>query len=217
MLAVSFIIVVMTSFNSKPVYAASNSSNMKKLIASYKKGNISQAKKYNRKLSKYASEPCVKKMSKKMKSGYKKKVKKYINKYNDNGIYVWDYYLTDINNDKKAELIIQYGSCEADVCIDVYQYKKGKVVKVGSTHCAHTSFSAYQGHNGIILMNQHQGWETMELLTMKDGKLGRLYIGARSDSSDGKLITYLSLRCKLKSHVSYDKNYERHYDFKDFQ
>lgn len=219
MIVVSFIIVLMTGFSNKPVYAASNSSNMKKLITAYKKGDISRARKYNKKLSKYANESCVKKMSKEMKKGYKKKVKKYISKYkaNYNGKYVWDYYLTDINNDKKAELIIQYGSCEADVRIDVYQYKKGRVVKVGSTYCAHTSFSAYQGHNGIVLMDQIQGWERMYLLTMKNGKLKRTYIGERSDSSEGKFITYLSLRCKLKSHVSYDKNYERHYNLKDLQ
>ncbi len=68
----------------------------------------------------------LKKMSKKQKAAYKKIVKKYGNSFSSTKLgkeYLWGYYLADLNKDKKAELLIKYGSCEADVITYIYTYK----------------------------------------------------------------------------------------------
>ena len=107
--------------------AASYGSAMEKTLKYYRQGKYSKAETYNKKLPKVITENCVKKMSSKMKRAYLKVVKKYPTDYSStSGKYMWDYYLSDIDNDKKTDLLIHYGSCEADVKLIVFQYKKGK-------------------------------------------------------------------------------------------
>ena len=107
--------------------AKSDGQNMEKLLKYYGKNKISKAKKYNKKLNAYAKEACVKKMSSKMKKAYKKIVKKWPVDAPTGTDYLWGYYLTDIDNDKKADLLVQVGTCEADARTHVYKYKNGKV------------------------------------------------------------------------------------------
>lgn len=184
--------------------AASDGANMAKVLKYYGKKNYKKASKYGKKLSKTAKEACVKKMSSKMKKAYRKIVKKYPD-YNHarNGFYIWNYYLTDIDNDKKADLLVEYGSCEADVKLILYQYKKGKAKKIASTWCGHSSFHAYPNHKGIVRMEAHMGGEALYLLTLKNGKIKSKIIGSRNveDYND-----YLKLNGALKSHYSYNNS-----------
>lgn len=201
--------------NSSFVDAASVGSNMTKILKYYKNKNYTKAKKYCKKIPKTITEPCVKKMSSKMKKAYLKVVKKYVAKSGDPlGVgYLWDYYLTDINNDKKADLLINYGTCEADVQLYIYQYKKGKAVKVASTSSGHTSFHAYPNHKGIIAHNCHMGGEFISVLTLKNGKIKVTNYGDRYLETG----YYLNLRATLKSHTKYDKNYKRYYTYGDLK
>lgn len=63
------------------------------------------------KCSKKANEECVKKMSSKMKKAYRKKVKSFNTNMYSSKPYIWDYYLTDINKDAKAELLVKLADC----------------------------------------------------------------------------------------------------------
>lgn len=199
---VFILLVTLITNNYNCAEAASAGANMAKALKYYGKGKYKNASKYGKKLSKAASEACVKKMSSKMKKAYLKVVKKYPNTFGSTQ-YIWDYYLTDIDNDKKADLLIRYGSCEADVKLILYQYKKGKAVKVASTYSGHSSFHAYPNHKGIVRYESHMGGETLYVLTVKNGKIKSKQIGSRYvENTDN----YLNLHGVLKSHVVSYKN-----------
>ena len=140
---------VLAAIPAKGVQAANNGKQMEKAITSYKAGKYKAAKKYSKKLPVKANEACVKKMPKAMKKAYKKVVKSYkISGDVHMSAYMWGYYLTDIDNDKKAELLVQYGSCEADVRLRVYKYENGAANMIGQVGCAHSGFFAYPGNCG---------------------------------------------------------------------
>ena len=82
---------------------ASTKSNMDKMVNNFCKAKYKKARKYNNKLPRYASESCVNKLPVKMKTAYRNTAKRISKKYGN-----VTYYLTDMDNDKKAELIINY-------------------------------------------------------------------------------------------------------------
>lgn len=202
------------SFSAQAATAKSDGKNMEKVLKYYGQNKISKAKKYNKKLSETAKESCVKKMSSKMKKAYKKVVKKWPVKNNYTKDYLWGYYLTDIDNDKKAELLVQVGTCEADVRVHVYKYKNGKAVKIGTMGAGHTSFHAYPNHKGVICYWGHMGYESISVVTIKNGKLSSKGIGGRDLNESGE---WLNLKCTLDNHISYDSNYNRSLDLSDLK
>lgn len=194
----------------------SDGKNMKKVLDNYKKKNYSNAQKYANKLNKTAKEACVNKMSKGMKKAYKKVVKKYPTSYTSyNKPYLWGYYLTDIDNDKKADLIVQVGTCEADARAYVYQYKKGKAIKVATLAGGHVSYYAYPKHKGIVIQSAHMGYESISVVTIKNGKVTTQSIGSR-DLNNKKNQNYLSLGCWLDNHIKYE-SYKRSVDLSPFK
>lgn len=191
---------------------ASDGKNMEKVLKNYKAGKYKAAKKYNKKMNASAKEKCVKKMSEKHKAAFKKTVRKWENKETEAGYsYLIDYYLTDMNNDKKADLLILKGTCEADTMLVVYMYKNGKSKKVGAIGAGHASFHAYPNHNGIVMHYAHMGWEAMYKITYKKGKLKSTELGYRETNH------YFNLRCDLKGAVSYDDDYNRHISYEALQ
>ena len=194
----------------------SNGTNMARVLKYYKKGQYSKALMSNRKLSKTSKEACVKKMSSKMKKAYRKIVKRWPVSHDifSDDSYLWGYYLTDIDNDKKAELLVKVGTCEADVKVLIYKYKNGKASRIGSFYAGHTTLCAYPNHKGIILYWGHMGCESLSLVTVKNKKVTQTSYGSRDLNKRG---TWLSLRCSLDSHVSYDSNYNRILDLSDLQ
>ena len=194
----------------------SDGKNMKKVLTNYKKGKYKTANKYAKKLNAYAKEACVKKMSKGMKKAYKKVVKKYPLEYSSGEAYLWGYYLTDIDNDKKTDLIVQIGTCEADARAYVYQYKKGKAVKVANLAGGHVAYYAYPRHNGIVLQWAHMGYESISVAKLKNGKMTAEDMGSREinyQNGEG----YLDLGCKLDDHISYDSSYKEKLDLSPFK
>lgn len=195
--------------NNVNVSAASVSSdtkNIEKVLKYYKKGQYEKAQKYNKKLSKIVKEKCVKKMPAKIKKAYRKIVKSY---NTDNSLgkkYISGYYLTDIDNDNVAELIIRAGSSEADVRFYVYDWKKGKVKKIGSVEALHSAVYAYIGHKGFIIYGGLQQSEWIKTVNVKKGKLKVKKVRERDNANP-----YFSLRCGLDNHTLYTGGYRIDY------
>ncbi len=170
-----------------------------------------KANKYAKRLRKTAKEPCVKKMPSKMKKAYLRAAENHYAQVSGKTIYMWDYYLSDIDNDEKAELFIKYGTCEADMQLLVYQYIEEEAVMVDSVYCTHSTLCAYKNNEGIIMYESHMGGEAIYLLTLENGKIKSKIIGGRYvDTGD-----YITLKGVLKSHVFYNKNWKktvRYYD-----
>ena len=154
---------------------------MTRMLSLYKNKKYAKARAMSKKLPSKASEKCVEKMSKKMKKAYLKKVKKYKkhSQISSPGIYIWGYYLTDITNDGKAELIIEYGSCLADMRYAFYKYSKGKAVKIETIHFSHVLLGAYPNHKGIILQSGHMFFENISKVFIKKSKIEDVFIGER--------------------------------------
>lgn len=195
-------------------HAASNTSLITSYLKYFKKGQYKKAKKNIKKMKNIDKDTSLKKMSKKQKNAYYKVVKKYEKKYSVDifsGVYVWGYYLADLNKDKKPELLIQYGSCEADVKTVVYTYKNNKAKKVDSFYSGHTEYSPYPG-KGLLNIMAHMGYCEVSVITMKNGKI---YI--KNYGSQKQLNGNYCLPSKyLYSHMIYtdDSNYLDYSDLK---
>lgn len=194
------------------VVQASAKSNADKMLSYYKKGNIKKAKQYNSKLSKKASTTCIKKMSKKQKAAYRKVVKKFKVDYSAKPYYLWGYYLVDLDGDKKAELLVKYGTCEADVRTTVYKYTGGKAKKVKTVPSGHVSYYAYPGHAGMICVWGHMDGEAVSTMVLKNGRL-------KTKSYGGRTVTgnFFPFRQSLYGHIKYDKKYKPTLDLKDLK
>lgn len=183
----------------------SDGKNMKKVLYYYGKKEYQAARKYNKKISKVAKEACVTNMTLGMKKAYRNVVKRYKVNTSSKQKYIWAYYLTDIDNDNKADLLVKAGTCETDVKLYVYQYKKGKARKTGSVDAFHTDYYAYPNHKGVLGYGGMMGEEWIRLLTVSNGKLKEKLIGSRGTDK-----YWFSLRCKLNGHISYNESTEKY-------
>ncbi|WP_455539259.1 hypothetical protein [Terrisporobacter sp.] len=169
---------------------ASDSSNATKMLSTYKKHNYSTAEKYAKKLKGTKSDPSESKMSASMTKAYVNILLNTPEKYLWNGIY-----FVDMDGDDKSEMILPYGTCEADAVAYVYKYKSGKAVKVAKLDYGHTLIANYPGHKGIICMRAHMGYEEVYTVYLKNGKLSYTKYGNRNVPGD-----YLSLK-PLNNHL----------------
>lgn len=180
--------------------SAAEKASMTKILSLYKNKKYSKVKKMYKKLPQNASEKCVKNMSKKMKKAYLKKVKKY-KKYSqaENEEHIIDYYLTDITNNGKAELIIRhgYGDIGTSSCT-IYKYKKGKAVKIGTILTVHTALYAYPNHAGVIGLQRTMGHEAVEKYYVKNSKIKTIHLGSREDLP--RCEDYIDLPYMLDNH-----------------
>lgn len=78
---------------------------------------------------------------------------------------------TDINKDGHAEMLLQYGTCEADYRTNVYEYYSGGVHCVGKIWSGHTGFVCYPNHNGVVAWWGHMDAETFTVYSLKHHKL----------------------------------------------
>ena len=202
--------IPLTTVSADAVSQASDAKNMEKVLKFYKSGQIKKATKYSKKMNKHAKEKCVDKMSTGMKKAYKKVLQKWPVNIELGEKYLWDYYLTDIDNDQKTDLLVVVGSCEADAKLYVYQYKKKKAVKTASKWCGHTSFYAYPNHKGIIAFYGHMGAEAISVWTLKKGKIKEETVGQRVI---GEEDDWFNLCCALKTYVKYDDDYNKSLDY----
>ncbi|MGN0484792.1 MAG: hypothetical protein ACI4HI_14695 [Lachnospiraceae bacterium] len=183
----------------------------------YKKGNISKANEYFKKIPDKQDTTCIKNLSKSAKTAYRKLVKQYktfTTRETFSDTYIWGYYLADLDGDKKAELMIRYGCGEADVQTKIYTYKNGKVKKVADGGSSHESYYVYPGHKGVIRMICHQG-ESMWTMSMNNGKIVSKYWGFNDQSNDPNGIACTGSP-KLYNHVKY-KSGKQVLDLKDLE
>lgn len=181
---------------------------MTQALKQVKKGNYAKAAKTVKKLPATASEPCTKKMSKSAKKAFKKVVKGY--RLDPISIYAkapskgWlqDFYLSDVNNDGKADLILKTGTCEADYRFTAYIYdkKKGKAVKYASSWAGHAVLLAYPKHKGLAMFTMHQGYAGYGLTLNKKAATTPTMYGSVADAD---LKGYCWFCNQLKSHVVY--------------
>lgn len=208
---------VSVPFTSMAASGSSSGKLMTQFLKAYKAKNYKKAGKLSKKMKKYVTEPCVKKMSKTCKTKYRAKVKSYVKKYGidysiDSPAHVWGYYLCDLDNNKVPELIIQYGSCEADVRADIFTYKKHKARKVGRIYCGHSVFCAYPKRAGCVVCYAHMGYASIQVVKLKKGKIKTVRYGSQSNVQN-----YCLPRMMLKTHISYDSNYNPHISYKDLK
>jgi hypothetical protein len=192
---------------------------VRQVLNLYKAGKYLEARTMSRRLPGKASEKCVKKMPTKVKKVYLKKVKSMQKTWTGvNKPYMWNYYLTDVNKDRTAELLIQYGSCEADMRILVYTYKMGRAVKVGTVRESHVTVYAYPKANGFIVRSTHMGVESIRLVTMKKSKIRTKRIGLRQiPAEEFDKYQYMDLPYELEGHVHYTSSYKPYFDYKEFK
>lgn len=189
--------------------AASAKTLYQKAVSYYKKGKYSSAGKYFSKLPEKANEACVKKMPAKMKKAYRNIVKKYrVSSGLSLKPYLWGYYLTDIDKDKTPELLVEYGTCEADVRMLVYTYKSGKAKKIGTFYCGHSGFYYFPLGNGLMVQQGHMGYEQLSLVQIKNNKLVSKEIGKGHEAQKYTPVPYY-----LDYHIKYDSNYNRSVDY----
>lgn len=203
-------VLMFACLSGTPAQAASGKALYQKAVSYYKKGKYSPAGKCFSKLPEKANEACVKKMPAKMKKAYRDIVKKCRVSYNLFNMkpYLWGYYLTDIDKDKAPELLIQYGTCEADVRMLVYTYKSGKAKKIGTFYCSHSGFYYFPLGNGLMVQKGHMGYEQLFLVQIKKNKLVSKEIGKGHEMQQYTPIPYC-----LDYHIKYDSNYNRRVDY----
>lgn len=179
----------------RQVYAASAKSSYKRAITYYKKKQYTKANKVFRRLPKNISDAKAGKRTAKMKKAYRRVLNAYSKDMFGSKDYIWGYYLTDINKDNKPELLVKFGTCEADARLRIYTYKNGKAKRVKTIYCSHSGFYAYPVGNGVIMHQAHMGYETVSLITMVNGKVRIKSLGSRETSN------YTSFPYSLNAHV----------------
>ena len=193
--------IVLTSIggNVKEVNAKSSyTSTVTKFLKAYKAKNYKKASKLAKKMTK-DKDTSYKKMSKKQKAAYKKIVKKYNLETRLGKDYLWGYYLVDLDQDKKPELLCKYGTCEADVRTDIYTFKKGKAKK------------------GVMQVWSHMGYASVSVMKMKNGKITSTGYGDLKFTN--KTNGVLSMKF-LNGHISYsysNKKYTRTLDLSELK
>ncbi len=81
------------------------------------------------------------------------------------------YWLYDLNHDEIPELLIEYGTCEADYSLHFFTYKEEQVLHLGSTNMAHASLYPYADGSGVLLVQQHMDNYNMEKYCMQNDTL----------------------------------------------
>ena len=179
--------------------------NMTNFVKLYRQGKFSKARTMAKKLPKKASKRYERNMSKKMKRAYLKKVKSFktvkdwsgSGKVPKNG-YIWGYYLTDINNDKKTDLVVHHGTSASNEYVSVYTYTKGKVKKFGTVQVRSGELHDYPGKQGVIVTTCLKHHESMRILKVRKNKLVWEKVNERAVPS-GK---YIKMPYALKDHRS---------------
>lgn len=186
------------------IISASEKASVSRILSLYKDKKYKKAKKMCKKLPQSASEQCEKNMSAKMKKAYLRKVKSYKTDY-DYGYskeeHILDYYLADITNNGKAELIVRHAYTDiATSSCTIYKYKKGKAIKLGTIQTSHTYLYAYPNHSGIIGAQKIMGCETVERYYVKHSKMQTKKIGHREDIP--RVKDYIEFPYELEGHAS---------------
>ncbi len=152
-----------------------------------------------------------------MKNAYKNMVNKFNfndSLYDANNAKLVDFYLTDMNNDGKNELLVSYGAGEADLRTFVFTYDGKDAVYAGCFASGHSILCGKTGHDGILVVNTYMGGSQITSVTLdKDGKVAEK-VSEDNDSMDAEeIINAYSLR----SNMNYDDMYNSYPNEKIFE
>lgn len=81
------------------------------------------------------------------------------------------YYLYDVDKDEVPELIVKFGTCEADYDGRLYTLDGEHAVYVGEFPLGHSGLATCPSQNGVILNYGHMGGAYMQKMTLKNGEL----------------------------------------------
>ncbi len=80
------------------------------------------------------------------------------------------YLIYDIDEDGVPEMVVKFGTCEADYRGAIYTFRDGRALQVGEERgLAHSSFYSDPGENGIIIMSGHMGYAHATRIFLNDG------------------------------------------------
>lgn len=195
MLAIGLLLVVTVGVTS--VYAYSQGDLMAETLQAYAKGDFKEAERLAKKQHRHYRYAGVDKMGQAMKKAYKN-----VLKTGD----ISAYYLADLNNDGKIELVYIRGEIEASMRLYAVGYAKGKIVHYGSTAAGHSAYYAYPDHAGLVSLTGQMGYEEISLIRISKGKLQKKTLNHRED-----VKSYLPLGEALNSHL--DQNGELNKNF----
>lgn len=185
------------------VLADTAGDNVSQIVYYLRRGNVSAAQTYNQQLPETAAaESCVTNMPQAMKTAYKNKVKSIENVTKYGSFVFMDYWLTDLDNDGSAELLLNLGPDYASAMTHVYKYQGGQAVEVGS-FSGNETCHAYPGHNGIITEGGKMGSNWLSLVTLENGQINKeelISYGNGNLSGD----EYFNMRNRLKSHAKWN-------------
>lgn len=198
--------------SSETAYAASATKTYNKAATAFKKGNYKLARKNFRRLKRRVNEACVENMPYNTKKAYLKMLLTFNTDSSSGKKYLWGYYLTDIDKDGNAELIVQYGKGEADVKAYVYFCKKGRVRFLGKFDCGHSSFYYDPRGNGMTVHYGHMGYENIRTLKIKKNKLK--ISSWRKRERFTRTGSYMPIPYELDDHVTWQNGI--HIDYSPF-
>lgn len=90
---------------------------------------------------------------------------------------IYCYWLYDIDKDDVPELILKYGTCEADFHGSVYTYKNGKTeLLTDEFPLGHTGLYSDPGENGIICYWGHMGYASVSRFRFENGETAYDYL-----------------------------------------
>ena len=174
---------------------------MSNIIKYLRTGNVSEVRAYNDKLPEIASESCVNTMSAGMKSAFKKEIQSWENKKTEySSYYFYDYWLTDLDNDGTAELLLALWPDAAGAETIAYKYENGTLKRLGSVGGMETCH-AYPKHNGIVVEGGKMGYNWFKLVTYSNGKL-KIEELQTFDFTSGE--SNINLRNELESHSQWN-------------
>ena len=82
---------------------------------------------------------------------------------------IW-YLVYDVDKDGTPELLVKYGTCEADYRGVLYTFRNNRAFQVGEDlFLGHSSFYSDPGEDGIILMHGHMGYAWAVRISITDG------------------------------------------------
>lgn len=171
LLSVFLSILIILSICSLSVDASS--ATMSAFISAYKKGDFTKADKIAANLPKKAKN-LNSKMSSKMKDAFLRKILST----NNADLYS----LADVTGDKKPELFLRVGTCEADFRYHVYKYSKGKLVKIGKIGGGHSGLADIPGKKAILKFYGHMGGEGIYKIKYSNGKIKEVHLNGRDCS-----------------------------------
>lgn len=174
------LMIIVITFLSTFSTSAKNVS-VKSFLNEYKKGNFSKADSIAKKLPKKAKS-INNKMTSKMKRTYKKKI------MNTKDLVL--YCLADITGDKKPELVLQVGTCDADYKLIFYKLSGSKLKRLGKVDGGNSMLYDYPGKKALVLARVHSDSETIKVVKLVKGKIKSNVINCRVVGREYTTIPY---------------------------